>query len=393
MHSSCAGVPGLCLRSPPTAYIAQLWPGQLTCSGTHRRLLRMHQLKASRQGGEPTLGRSRREVTLSSLALLSLPDLVRHEGQLWLDELDFYRRRARAFVETKQSQAPSPEPGPLLDEQLALALLTLPLQVLDTSTDPVFMQWSRQRYNDETHKLRAREQRAFRSAGACGGCGSADPGGDLRPANLRDRDWVDFLSYVQFKAIAQQLQPTRPDDRSAEAVSRLQARLGQALLRVVAQLACPAQRAALQSNSSDLDDIRAGVCAVLDCFQSAGFMTATALLQCGISDDDFENHEVWASGEPAFLKYWLKQPVTLRSGRALLQEHGFDQAFIACTLRAFLAQSGVEAFRWQEFRGYPDTAIVLQQCTLRRMQPVQGVTTALRQPYKLFEPDPGGQCY
>ena len=38
-----------------------------------------------------------------------------------------------------------------------------------------------------------------------------------------------------------------------------------------------------------------------------------------------QNHYTWSLGEPAFLKYWLEQPATLRSAAALEQEEGFSQ--------------------------------------------------------------------
>lgn len=38
-----------------------------------------------------------------------------------------------------------------------------------------------------------------------------------------------------------------------------------------------------------------------------------------------QNHEVYARGEPAFLKYWLTSPATLRSSGALEAEEGFSQ--------------------------------------------------------------------
>lgn len=38
-----------------------------------------------------------------------------------------------------------------------------------------------------------------------------------------------------------------------------------------------------------------------------------------------QNHEVWAAGEPAFLKYWLVGSATSVSSRALDSEEGFSQ--------------------------------------------------------------------
>jgi hypothetical protein len=38
-----------------------------------------------------------------------------------------------------------------------------------------------------------------------------------------------------------------------------------------------------------------------------------------------QNHEVWAAGEPAFLKYWLQDPAASRGSMALDQEEGFSQ--------------------------------------------------------------------
>jgi hypothetical protein len=57
-----------------------------------------------------------------------------------------------------------------------------------------------QRFQTDVRLLTARERPFFEAAAACGACGAK---------GLSDAGWLDFLSYIHFKALAAQLQPSR----------------------------------------------------------------------------------------------------------------------------------------------------------------------------------------
>ena len=56
------------------------------------------------------------------------------------------------------------------------------------------------RYRADFEALLRQELPFFRDAGACGHCGAVEG-----PGALTDRAWLDFLSYIQFKALGRQL--------------------------------------------------------------------------------------------------------------------------------------------------------------------------------------------
>jgi hypothetical protein len=63
-------------------------------------------------------------------------------------------------------------------------------------------------YEEDYSRLLSQELPYYREAGTCGGCGSsADAAGDA--------EWVDFQSYIQWKAIARQLTGYRASARPA----------------------------------------------------------------------------------------------------------------------------------------------------------------------------------
>lgn len=57
-----------------------------------------------------------------------------------------------------------------------------------------------QRYQQDFQSLQDQELPYFQKAGSCGHCGST-----AGPAALTDRQWFDFQSYLQYKALARQL--------------------------------------------------------------------------------------------------------------------------------------------------------------------------------------------
>lgn len=81
-----------------------------------------------------------------------------------------------------------------------------------------------------------------------------------------------------------------------------------------------------------------------------------------------QNYEVWQRQEPAYLKYWLRDPATKTTSPALDREEGFRQDFLPATITAFLEQCGVTTQRWQQSAAYFQPELVSEQCTLRRIK-------------------------
>lgn len=79
---------------------------------------------------------------------------------------------------------------------------------------------------------------------------------------------------------------------------------------------------------------------------------------------------MWTLGEPAFLKYWIQAPATLRSSAALDQEEGFSQDYVAATLQAYFRRCGVAATGLKRYPSYSQPELVAEQWTLRRTAPL-----------------------
>ena len=58
-----------------------------------------------------------------------------------------------------------------------------------------------------------------------------------------------------------------------------------------------------------------------------------------------QNYYVWESGEPAFIKWYVRQPATLLGGAALQREEGLQQYYVAGAIEAYLAECGVAMSR------------------------------------------------
>lgn len=65
------------------------------------------------------------------------------------------------------------------------------------SSAEVGIPWSRAAYAEDYARLMAQELPYYQQAGTCGHCGASD--------TLDDAAWVDFRSYIQWKAISRQL--------------------------------------------------------------------------------------------------------------------------------------------------------------------------------------------
>jgi len=109
---------------------------------------------------------------------------------------------------------------------------------------------------------------------------------------------------------------------------------------------------------------------------------------------------VWAQGEPAYLKYWLTDPVDRRSALALQSEEGASLGFTSATISAYLRRCGVLCTELKRMESLTDDDQVSEQWTLRRIKslPNQGKSWEM-QGYQKWKPDvcPGGSyesdCY
>ncbi|KAL4429832.1 hypothetical protein ABPG77_010949 [Micractinium sp. CCAP 211/92] len=450
------------------------------------------QRSSRRREEQPIATKHSRRTTLLSIAGLAwapgaLLDSLRGEAGLWAQEADLYRRKvASALSEATGSQKDAvisgaqqtaAAAGLKLDPALAEVLLAAPLQALSSNSGsgdaaanngggaeaagspPQLPALDVEQYQRDYAALLKRERPYFEAAGTCGSCGAAGNGG----AALSDRSYFDFLSYIQYKALARQLgasvapagggsstrlsgwermhagspemqlraaeaawqdslmsqgallasggaagplagggfsgsrdeqlqaaaaayaararqdAPKRDSTNAAPpltAADMLRLSVGSRILaHIEADLAggsmdSAATLAAVRSTSPQLDDVRAGARALLAWFVSKGFVAAVTLEQFGLSLDEYENHYVWTLGEPAFLKYWVQAPATLRSAAALDTEEGFSQDYIAATLQAYFRRCGVAATSLKRYPSYSQPELVAEQWTLRRTQPL-----------------------
>ncbi|PRW60604.1 hypothetical protein C2E21_1285 [Chlorella sorokiniana] len=452
-------------------------------------------------------GRTSRRTTLLSITGLAwgpgaLLDSLRGEAALWQQEAELYARKASEALSSQLGDAATPSSvsssasaSLRLDPGLAAALLAAPLAVLQQrqpgtaaaggaalpAPEVQLPRLDEQRYRQDFEALLEQELPYFQQAKSCGHCGST-----AGAAALTDRQWFDFQSYIQYKALAQQLgaalrpapgtgsgsttlsgwermhaaspemqlraaedawlasgqrQPlfgpgsvgaggggTREQQLAAAAAAYrargqampsqdgggsppqltaadvLRLAVGAAILEYVladlervsssssdgsssrndgdgsgsgssgsaAKRAQQAQRdlAALRHTGPELDSIRQGAQALLRYFVDRGYAAAASCEQMGLSLDEYENHYVWSIGEPAFLKYWMEAPATLRSSSALEQEEGFSQDFVAATLQAWLRRCGVASTSLKRYASYSEQELVANQWTLRRITPL-----------------------
>eukprot|EP01025_Chloroclados_australasicus_P018946 TRINITY_DN20132_c0_g1_i1.p1 TRINITY_DN20132_c0_g1~~TRINITY_DN20132_c0_g1_i1.p1 ORF type:complete len:379 (-),score=9.13 TRINITY_DN20132_c0_g1_i1:66-1202(-) len=241
-----------------------------------------------------------------------------------------------------------------------------------------YLDWNSDKYDHDYYALYSSELPSFSKAGICGHCGRNGNG------DLSDPDWIDFLSYVQYKAIAKQL-PQKSLGGSPVLTGfemlhgpTITERLGTApmgsneILRSVVG-ACilthiiSRENDLLQTRSPVLEDIQKGVGVILNQFENLGYCEYARLVQCGISNDQYECNYAWKLGEPAYLKYKLYNPVTLRGSQAMVDEEGFSQDFLAGALQAYLDQCGVKAYRFKRLPSLTDQYSVIEQFTFRRI--------------------------
>ena len=120
------------------------------------------------------------------------------------------------------------------------------------------------------------------------------------------------------------------------------------------------------------------------------------------SKNDPRNHYRWVLGEPAYLKYWMRDSASYTSSLALRQEEGVTQEYVASCVRQYLADCGVVPIvpvRVQKDILQDD--LVSEQWKILRVRPLPGgenaklYVEAAGEPFALDGcPDPSQtQCY
>lgn len=338
----------------------------------------------------PTQGNAcTRRFSLALFAASPILDVVGNEARLWKQELELYGRRGgdavngalggvlppKATISATQGHVP-------LDAEFAATLLACILAAAGPKATAV---------QAEASALAARELPAFEKAGTCGHCGTI-----TGPAALKDRDYFDFQTYVMGKAL---VRLCRDDDSGsgAPSIDRLHKAMGDKILKhILSEVdvgeaeavgitpfrAFATSTIALLSASPDLDSIRGGVQALLRYFVKKGIVRACGIYQFGLSHDEYENHLVWARGEPAYLKYWMTAPADLRSASALQSEEGASLGFVSAAVDAYLRRCGVVTEGLQRVPSLTDSSQVIEQLTLRRIKPLQNGGNGSYKPWK-----------
>lgn len=77
-----------------------------------------------------------------------------------------------------------------------------------------------------------------------------------------------------------------------------------------------------------------------------------------------QNHYVWETGEPAFVKWFIRQPATLLGGAALQREEGLQQHYVAGAVEAYLAECGVAMSRCRSSRAVNSLSMSVAICSM-----------------------------
>ncbi|KAJ9523981.1 hypothetical protein QJQ45_022371, partial [Haematococcus lacustris] len=101
----------------------------------------------------------------------------------------------------------------------------------------------------------------------------------------------------------------------------------------------------------------------------AGLLAGAGVVFMGASKAESRNHEVWAAGEPAYVKLWLQSPAGLTSTLALEAEEGFAPDLVYCVAAAYLRRCGVACSRLKRFPSLTRPGAVTLQWTMRAMRP------------------------
>jgi len=189
------------------------------------------------------------------------------------------------------------------------------------------------------------------------------------------------------------------NDPNVRRVLAFQATVGRKLLERIESPDGPLsalERELLAIQTAQLDVIRAGSRVLLGALQRLGFFGDAWVTAFGISGDEYENHTVWASGEPAFVKIWQQSPVTERSETALQAEQGWSQDFVFLLMAAYLRRCGVSAKGFRRFPYVTRDSLVSEQFTIRQSaaapeEPNEAEAALLRQfPAFALDKCPGG---
>ncbi|KAL6754760.1 hypothetical protein V8C86DRAFT_286596 [Haematococcus lacustris] len=121
--------------------------------------------------------------------------------------------------------------------------------------------------------------------------------------------------------------------------------------------------------SPQLDVVRAGLKQLLDVMERQGLLAGAGVVFMGASKAESRNHEVWAAGEPAYVKLWLQSPAGLTSTLALEAEEGFAPDLVYCVAAAYLRRCGVACSRLKRFPSLTRPGAVTLQWTMRAMRP------------------------
>lgn len=327
-----------------------------------------------------------RRYSLTTLLALPLIDGIKNEARMWTEEAAYYVRQGANALQSA-SHSPNVPLAPTqsktfsqLNPEFASALLT----ALDTCAGA-----QSQEYLELCQVLREQELSNWRSASACGHCGTTQG-----PLALSDRNFFDYESYIRGKALLSVKQSAGIPKNAVQLTTGelilkhilREIDVGDAAASGIAPIR-PTGDDALLSASPELDSFRPGVRNLFKYFRRKGFMGGYGVVQIGVSDDEDENHATWAQGEPAFLQYWLDSPADWRSVGALSVENGFPLSFIGATITAYAHRCGINANTIQRIKqvNSVDNQIYIEQMTLRRFKPLAGRVWERYSPWK---PDP-----
>eukprot|EP00890_Picochlorum_soloecismus_P006704 jgi/Picsp_1/859/NSC_04347-R1_hypothetical protein CHLNCDRAFT_49703 [Chlorella variabilis] len=352
-----------------------------------------------------------RRLSVVGLGLLPLAGLE-EEARMWKEEVGFYSRKIQnTFFNISGTDSARSSgkiyPKRALDAEFGMVLLN--------AMDKAALQ-RKDEYLDRCEALRQKELPYFQENGSCGHCGTVKG-----RAAFSDRDYMDFEAYIRGKALLGMAPKGSTKEGEGKSIytdrdyyiENVRIVIGAAIMKHILEEVdfedasaigiAPGQALGkndLLSASPELDSIRRGVKSVLNYFKRKGYMSRVGIAQFGLSKDEYENHMVWAEGEPAYLKYWLTDPVDKRSALALQSEEGASLGFTSATISAYLRRCGVLCTELKRMESLTDDNQVSEQWTLRRIKSLQNQGKSWEmQGYQTWKPDvcPGGSydtdCY
>mmetsp|Transcript_11127 Transcript_11127/g.22235 ORF Transcript_11127/g.22235 Transcript_11127/m.22235 type:complete len:437 (+) Transcript_11127:93-1403(+) len=336
------------------------------------------------------------------------------EASLWKQEFEYYGNKFIPRGERRQMRGPPGMNKRRLDAEFANVLI----RAMDAAAGITRLDEYRQRVDELIEK----ELPRFREAQACGHCGIVQGRG-----SYGDAAYFDFQTYIRGKVLLQMAPKIPTDTVDAEEedyayrkrdtyIRNARIAIGSYVLKHILEeiytedaeamgispffsVTAANSKDSLLSASPDLDSIRAGVKSLLEYFQRKGYVQHVGISQFGLSYDEFENHMVWARGEPAYLKYWLTSPVDRNSSLALQTEEGDYLGYLSATIAAFLRRCGVVTTNLRRIQSLSDEENISEQSTIRRIKSLPASSQTGKKPYAPWKPDvcPNGaydnNCY